>query len=141
MTRDVPTPVNIYYHRATIEDTGNFQQYVYNKVNGTGWRSIWRAIEEPCTVNGCRPDVSVEQCANTPSETEYRVEVIHDTDIKNDIFAELTRLYDYDLDRCIKAVQDDCYCVAATYTTKDNVCSKKRIPFMNARKSILLLQG
>ncbi|KAL6343458.1 hypothetical protein AAG906_024823 [Vitis piasezkii] len=145
MTRDVPTPVNIYYHRATIEDTGNFQQYVYNKVNGTGWRSIWRAIDEPCTVNGicgvygyctsprnqnatcsclpgCRPDVPVEQCANTPSETEYRV--------------ELTRLYDYDLDRCIKAVQDDCYCVAATYTTNDNVCRKKRIPFMNARKSI-----
>ncbi|XP_002278198.1 G-type lectin S-receptor-like serine/threonine-protein kinase LECRK4 [Vitis vinifera] len=170
MTRDVPTPVNIYYHRATIEDTGNFQQYVYNKVNGTGWRSIWRAIEEPCTVNGicgvygyctsprnqnatcsclpgyslidpnipskgCRPDVPVEQCANTPSETEYRVEVIDDADIKNDIFAELTRLYGYDLDGCIKAVQDDCYCVAATYTT-DNVCRKKRIPFMNARKSI-----
>ncbi|CBI26234.3 unnamed protein product, partial [Vitis vinifera] len=84
---------------------------------------------------GCRPDVPVEQCANTPSETEYRVEVIDDADIKNDIFAELTRLYGYDLDGCIKAVQDDCYCVAATYTT-DNVCRKKRIPFMNARKSI-----
>lgn len=169
MTVDVPAPVNNSYHRATLDDTGNFQQYAYSKVNGTGWRSIWRAIQEPCTVNGicgvygyctspsnqsaacsclpgyslidpnvpskgCHPDVPLVQCGNTSSETEYHVEVIDDADIPNDIFAEFSRLYGYDLDGCIKAVQSDCYSMAATYTT-DKVCRKKRIPFMNARKS------
>ncbi|RVW66348.1 G-type lectin S-receptor-like serine/threonine-protein kinase LECRK4 [Vitis vinifera] len=43
--------VEDYYHRATIDDHGNFQQYVYPKVNGRNWERVWRAVEEPCFVN------------------------------------------------------------------------------------------
>ncbi|KAM7488606.1 hypothetical protein LguiB_026090 [Lonicera macranthoides] len=51
MTRDLPNPVGDYYHRATIDDHGNFQQYVYHKNNGSVWERVWRAVDEPCTVN------------------------------------------------------------------------------------------
>lgn len=47
----VPTPVGDYYHRAMVDDHGNFQQYAYHKINGTGWTRVWRAINESCSVN------------------------------------------------------------------------------------------
>lgn len=50
-SNSTPTPVkDYYYHRATIDENGNFQQYVYHKRNGTKWRRIWRAIDDPCRV-------------------------------------------------------------------------------------------
>ncbi|KAH9765051.1 G-type lectin S-receptor-like serine/threonine-protein kinase LECRK4 [Citrus sinensis] len=51
MTTQVPTPTEDYYHRATISDHGNFQQWVHNKRDGNGWAVVWEAITEPCTVN------------------------------------------------------------------------------------------
>ena len=170
LTTDVSTPVDSYYHRATVEDTGNFQQYIYPKVNGSGWTSVWKAVTEPCSVNGvcgvygycttldtqnvscscfpgyslmdpavpskgCYPDVPPRQCSKTPSAvTTYTTEVFDDTDIVNNLLAEMTRLYNSDLEGCRKACLEDCYCMAATLTT-DNVCRLKRIPFMNARRS------
>ncbi|XP_017974646.1 PREDICTED: G-type lectin S-receptor-like serine/threonine-protein kinase LECRK2 [Theobroma cacao] len=49
-TSQVPSPTRDYYHRATINDLGNFQQLVYHKENGTQWTMVWEAITEPCTV-------------------------------------------------------------------------------------------
>lgn len=51
LTNNISVPVEEYYHRATIDDHGNFQQYVYRKVNGTSWKRVWRAVEEACSVN------------------------------------------------------------------------------------------
>uniref|UniRef100_A0A5B7C1T6 Receptor-like serine/threonine-protein kinase n=1 Tax=Davidia involucrata TaxID=16924 RepID=A0A5B7C1T6_DAVIN len=51
LTKNVTTPVGDYYHRATIDEYGNFQQYVFHKSNGSSWRSVWKAISEPCIVN------------------------------------------------------------------------------------------
>ncbi|KAF8401701.1 hypothetical protein HHK36_012647 [Tetracentron sinense] len=45
------TPVENYYHKAVIDDHGNFQQYVYEKRNGSQWTSLWKAVTEPCYVN------------------------------------------------------------------------------------------
>lgn len=170
LTNTMPTPVEAYYHRATVEDTGNFQQYIYDKANGSGWQSVFKAVSEPCLVNGrcgvyglctstdnqnvncsclqgyslidpnipaqgCRPDVPPQQCSDSPSAvTNYTTEVIENADIPNNIFADMTRLYNSDLTSCRQACMDDCYCMAATFTA-DGVCHKKRIPFMNARKS------
>ncbi|EOY05663.1 Receptor-like protein kinase 1, putative [Theobroma cacao] len=50
LTRNIPNPVEDYYHRATIDDHGNFQQYVYHKRNGSRWTRVWRALEDPCLV-------------------------------------------------------------------------------------------
>ncbi|KAK9288988.1 hypothetical protein L1049_017459 [Liquidambar formosana] len=50
-TSEVPIPIGDYYHRATIDAHGNFQQYVYHKINGSGWTRVWRAINESCLVN------------------------------------------------------------------------------------------
>ncbi|KAK6913933.1 Bulb-type lectin domain [Dillenia turbinata] len=50
MTTNVPTPVEDYYHRATINDHGNLQQFVYKKGNMSGWTVVWQAVTEPCTV-------------------------------------------------------------------------------------------
>ena len=170
LTTNVSTPVDSYYHRATVEDTGNFQQYIYPKVNGSGWTSVWKAVTEPCKVNGicgvygycttsdnqnvscsclqgyshvdpavpskgCYPNVPPQQCSQSPSAvTTYTTLVYNDTDIVNDIFAEMTRIYNSDLESCKQACEEDCYCMAATLTT-DEVCRMKRIPFMNARRS------
>lgn len=53
----LPTPLNDYYHRATLNDVGNFQQFYYKKANGTqvgqsSWSLAWQAISQPCIVNG-----------------------------------------------------------------------------------------
>ncbi|KAK0606668.1 hypothetical protein LWI29_002467 [Acer saccharum] len=51
MTTEVPTPIENYYHRATITDRGNLQQWVYNKRGGNRWTLVWQRITEPCIVN------------------------------------------------------------------------------------------
>ncbi|XP_045814263.1 G-type lectin S-receptor-like serine/threonine-protein kinase LECRK2 [Trifolium pratense] len=51
LTKSTPTPVKDFYHRATIDENGNFQQYVYHKRNGTKWERVWRAIDDPCRVD------------------------------------------------------------------------------------------
>lgn len=51
LTANFSAPAGEYYHRAMIDDMGNFQQYVYHKSNSSGWISVWKAIHEPCFVN------------------------------------------------------------------------------------------
>ncbi|KAL3573831.1 hypothetical protein D5086_024444 [Populus alba] len=54
MTSQVPTPIGDYYHRATINDYGNLQQFVYHKENGGGWKVVWEPDSikaEPCLPN------------------------------------------------------------------------------------------
>ncbi|KAK6929969.1 S-locus glycoprotein domain [Dillenia turbinata] len=51
LTTSLPVAVEDYFHRATIDDYGNFQQYVFPRENGSSWTSVWKAITEPCTVN------------------------------------------------------------------------------------------
>ncbi|KAJ6693955.1 hypothetical protein OIU85_004719 [Salix viminalis] len=51
MTREVPTPIGDYYHRAMINDNGTLQQFVHRKENGSGWTVVWEPDEikaEPC---------------------------------------------------------------------------------------------
>ncbi|KAM3755128.1 hypothetical protein ACB098_02G016800 [Castanea mollissima] len=50
ITRSVTSPVEDYYHRATVEYHGNLQQYIYHKRNGSGWKRVWRAGNDPCFV-------------------------------------------------------------------------------------------
>lgn len=45
-------PVDDYYHRATVDDQGNFQQLIRIKNGGDGeWRSVWKFVENPCMVS------------------------------------------------------------------------------------------
>ena len=51
MTRQVPTPIGDYYHRAMINDHGTLQQFVHRKENGSGWTVVWEPENikaEPC---------------------------------------------------------------------------------------------
>lgn len=53
MTDTVPSPIDDYYHRVTINDFGNLQQFVYQKKNGKEWRVVWEPdfiAAQPCTV-------------------------------------------------------------------------------------------
>ena len=50
ITMSITSPVEDYYHRATVEYHGNFQQYIYHKRNGSGWKRVWRAGNDPCFV-------------------------------------------------------------------------------------------
>nr|XP_023924995.1 G-type lectin S-receptor-like serine/threonine-protein kinase LECRK2 [Quercus suber] len=90
MTRKVPTTIEDYYHKATINDKGNFQQLAIFKRNGASkWDVAWEAITKPCTVdNICgvfgfctTPDDKIVNCTclpgyspldpNTPSKGCY----------------------------------------------------------------------
>ncbi|KAK9992597.1 hypothetical protein SO802_027582 [Lithocarpus litseifolius] len=90
MTNSVPTPIEDYYHKATINDKGNFQQLAFPKGNGASrWIVVWEAIIKPCTVdNICgvfgfctTPDDKIVNCTclpgylpldpNTPSKGCY----------------------------------------------------------------------
>ena len=50
ITKNISSQVEDYYHRATVEYHGNFQQYIYHKRNGSGWKRVWRAGNDPCFV-------------------------------------------------------------------------------------------
>ncbi|GAU23716.1 hypothetical protein TSUD_46460 [Trifolium subterraneum] len=79
MTTEVPNPVENYYHRATINDRGNFQQLIYLKESGKHWTVIWQAIIQPCTVNAIcgvygfctSPDNSTVNCSCLPGYTSF----------------------------------------------------------------------
>jgi len=79
MTTEVPSPVQNYYHRATTNDRGNFQQLIYLKESGNHWTVIWQAITHPCTVNAicgmygfCNsPDNSTVNCSCLPGYTPF----------------------------------------------------------------------
>ncbi|KAM7485550.1 hypothetical protein LguiA_001559 [Lonicera macranthoides] len=168
MTRNLPKPVGDYYHRATLDDRGNFQQFVYHKNNGSAWERVWRAVVEPCTVNavcgvygfcnsndneavtctclpgyipldpnmlskGCRPEFIVNYCAN-PENRNFTVEVFEDADFPSEGFADLARVQDVDIEGCKKYVMEDCYSIAASLV--GSTCTKKRMPLLNARRSI-----
>jgi hypothetical protein len=74
ITRNISSPVEDYYHRATVEDHGNFRQYIYHKRNGGGWKRVWSANNDPCFVtsicgqNGmCNsPDDETMSCSCLP---------------------------------------------------------------------------
>lgn len=46
-----PTPAQDYYHRATIDEYGKFEQFSYHKRNRTGWTKVWTTVVDPCRVN------------------------------------------------------------------------------------------
>ncbi|KAK4587259.1 hypothetical protein RGQ29_024108 [Quercus rubra] len=50
ITKNISSQVEDYCHRATVEYHGNFQQYIYHKRNGSGWKRVWRAGNDPCFV-------------------------------------------------------------------------------------------
>ncbi|XP_050225137.2 G-type lectin S-receptor-like serine/threonine-protein kinase LECRK4 [Mercurialis annua] len=75
MTRKVPTPIEDYYHRVTINDNGNLQQLVYRKEKGT-WIVVWEPdfiAAEPCTVfNVC----GVYEFCTSPDNTTVKCECL-----------------------------------------------------------------
>ncbi|XP_028773981.1 G-type lectin S-receptor-like serine/threonine-protein kinase LECRK3 [Neltuma alba] len=73
----LPNPIEDFYHRATINDHGNFEQLIFHKKNGTEWTLIWDAITEPCLVDAIcgvngfctSPDNKVINCSCLPGYT------------------------------------------------------------------------
>ncbi|XP_047173987.1 G-type lectin S-receptor-like serine/threonine-protein kinase LECRK1 [Vigna umbellata] len=164
LTEITPTPVEDYYHRATIDENGNFQQYAYHKRNGTGWRRVWRAVEDPCRVNAicgvyglcsspdnesvkceCIPgyipldDQDVSKGCRPPAVINYCAENNFKLQFFDDtdfhFVTHLVRLAGVDFESCKKDVIDDCNIVAATYDHSTSTCAKKRLPLLNARNS------
>ncbi|TXG72034.1 hypothetical protein EZV62_000613 [Acer yangbiense] len=168
MTKEVPTPIEDYYHRATITDRGNLQQWVYNKRGGNQWTLVWRYIEEPCTVNticgvfgfcsspdnkevnckclpgyspldpnnpsrGCYPNVTVDFCDANSTASDFAIEVIDNADFLSNGFADMSHFRTTDVNECEKAVMDDCLCAAGVWY--GSLCTKKRLPLLNARSS------
>ncbi|KAI9195696.1 hypothetical protein LWI28_017249 [Acer negundo] len=76
LTRNISTPAEDYYHRATINDHGNFQQFVHHK-NGSNWTLAWSPFDEPCKANSIcgvygmcsSPDNETETCNCLPGHT------------------------------------------------------------------------
>ncbi|KAM3707309.1 hypothetical protein ACJW31_02G014800 [Castanea mollissima] len=162
ITKNLSSPVEDYYHRVTVEDGGNFQQYFYHKRNGSGWKRVWRANDDPCFVNSIcgmyamctSPDNETASCSCLPgylpkdprdvskgcyqeNMVNYCTDpsmVIDDADFPPDIYdGDLGEIRNVDVEGCKKAVMDDCYTMAASWM--NSICIKKRLPLLNARKS------
>ncbi|KAM3755137.1 hypothetical protein ACB098_02G017600 [Castanea mollissima] len=155
ITRSITSPVEDYYHRATVEYHGNLQQ-------------VWRAGNDPCFVTsicgingmctssdnetvscsclpgyipldpsdvskGCYQENVVNYCTD-PSMRNFSMMVIEDADFPPDVYeGDLGQVRDVNVEGCKKAVMDDCYTWAASWV--DSRCLKKRMPLLNARKS------
>ena len=135
MTRTVPTPISDYYHRATINDKGNFQQLAFYKGNGASqWDVVWEAISQPCTVyvhctclpgcspwdpnipsKGCYPNVVMDFCAPNSLASDFTIERLDDSDFPNSDFANLAKIEKTNEDGCRKEVMNDCFCVAGVF--------------------------
>ncbi|XP_010277462.1 PREDICTED: G-type lectin S-receptor-like serine/threonine-protein kinase LECRK1 [Nelumbo nucifera] len=50
-TNAVPSPIQNYYHRATLDGDGNFRLYVLQKGSSDQWKPVWKLFVEPCRVN------------------------------------------------------------------------------------------
>lgn len=48
-TQEIGT-IEDYYHRALVNDQGNFQKLIYPKENGSEWIVEGKVVEKPCTV-------------------------------------------------------------------------------------------
>lgn len=89
---------------------------------------------DPADVSkGCHPETMVNYCAD-PSMRNFTIEVIDDADFPFEGFADLARVRNVDLEGCKEALMDDCYSLAASLV--DSRCIKKRMPLLNARKSV-----
>ncbi|KAA8548637.1 hypothetical protein F0562_000321 [Nyssa sinensis] len=139
LTTNATNPVGDYYHRATIEDNGNFQQYVFRKSNGQQLEKVnckclqgYLPLDPNNPPKGCRPEIVLNYCAD-PSMRNFTVEVIDDADFPFQGFADLSRVTNVDEEGCKKALMDDCYTMAASLVA--STCNKKRMPLLNARKS------
>ncbi|TKY71185.1 G-type lectin S-receptor serine/threonine-protein kinase RLK1 [Spatholobus suberectus] len=164
LTNSTSTPVEDYYHRATIDENGNFQQYAYHKRNGTGWRRVWRAVEDPCRVGAIcgvyglctSPNNESVKCecipgyipldredaskgCHPPAVINYCVEKNFTLQVFDDtdfqFDTNFVRITNVDLEGCKKLVMDDCNIIAATYNASTSTCAKKRLPLLNARNS------
>ncbi|TXG72023.1 hypothetical protein EZV62_000602 [Acer yangbiense] len=47
LTENIATPIEDYYHRATINHHGTFKQFVHHKKEGN-WTRVWRPYNDPC---------------------------------------------------------------------------------------------
>ncbi|RDY01207.1 G-type lectin S-receptor-like serine/threonine-protein kinase LECRK2, partial [Mucuna pruriens] len=163
LTNTTSTPVKDYYHRATIDENGNFQQYAYHKKNGTKWMRVWRAIEDPCRVNVVcglyglctSPDNESVNCECIPGYIPFDHQDISsgchppavinfcaENNFKLQVFDDTdfqfaTNFFrtTVDFEACKKAVLDDCNIIAATYNHSTSTCAKKRLPLLSARNS------
>ncbi|KAK7405900.1 hypothetical protein VNO78_07512 [Psophocarpus tetragonolobus] len=165
LNKNTPIPVKGYYHRATIDESGNFNQYAYHKRNGTSWRRVWRAVDDPCRVNAVcgvyglctSPDNEAIKCECIPGYIpldhkdvskgchppvvinnyceEINFKLLVFEDTDFQFDSNFFHITNVDLESCKKAVMDDCNIVAATYDASTSTCAKKRLPLLNARNS------
>ncbi|KAK2646994.1 hypothetical protein Ddye_022189 [Dipteronia dyeriana] len=76
LTINISIPVEDYYHRATINDHGTFEQFVHHK-NGSNWTRVWRSFDDPCIANSVcgvygmctSPDNETVTCNCIPGNT------------------------------------------------------------------------
>ncbi|XP_058073731.1 G-type lectin S-receptor-like serine/threonine-protein kinase LECRK1 [Magnolia sinica] len=157
-----PAPVGDYYHRAMIDDMGNFKQYACSKVNGT-WSIVWSALDNPCYPNAlcgaygyCVLDGNEPRCrclqgyspldlnnrwkgcyADIPLRQSCEADTsavyeMEDADFPNHGYADLSQITNSDKESCRKAVMEDCSCIAAVL--ENGRCRKKRAPLLNGRE-------
>ncbi|XP_022137776.1 G-type lectin S-receptor-like serine/threonine-protein kinase LECRK2 [Momordica charantia] len=163
----LPVPVKDYYHRATVDDKGNFQQLIRIKSGSGEWRSVWKFVERPCMVSnicgvfgfctsndnqnanceclegyspidpnvpskGCYPNLAVDFCSNS----DFKIVKLENADFP--FFkveeSDATMVASKDVDQCEEVVRNDCLRTAAVYF--NGACYKKRMPLLNARRSI-----
>ncbi|TXG72025.1 hypothetical protein EZV62_000604 [Acer yangbiense] len=70
---------------------------------------------------------------SSPSNSSIEVIRIDNAYFPSEIFAYMSSFPTPDVNECKKAVFDDCFCAAGVWF--NSVCIKKRMPFLNGRRS------
>ncbi|TXG72018.1 hypothetical protein EZV62_000597 [Acer yangbiense] len=138
------TPIEDYYHRATISDHGNLQQWCLAFALHL---TIKESPASACVVihhwikkippKGCYPNVTVDFCDANSSASDPTIEEYNNTDIPSENFADMFSFQTTDVTECKKAVLDDCFCAAGVWS--NSRCFKKRMPLLIAKVAVLLL--
>ncbi|KAJ6434058.1 hypothetical protein OIU84_017716 [Salix udensis] len=90
---------------------------------------------------GCYPDTVIDFCAPNSSASNFSLEPIRNADFPNGLNTDpngfntdMAKITGVDEEDCRKAIMDDCFAVAGVFA--ESACYKKRMPLLNARKSI-----
>lgn len=175
MTTKLPDLVKVedYYHRATLDDQGNFRQlYRIKSVSSggnEGWITAWKFIEWPCMVSnicgvfgfctspdnetinceclegylpidpstpskGCYPNAAVDFCSSNSVDLDFKIVRLENADFPFLKDSDVEMVESSDASQCLEAVRSDCFSMAAVYFNRG--CYKKRMPLLNARRSI-----
>lgn len=94
----------------------------------------YSSIDPNTPSKGCQPDLVMDFCSLDSTHESFKIVRLEDADFPYLKDSDVSMVGPLDDSQCEEAVRKDCFCSAAVYF--NNGCYKKRMPLLNARRSI-----